>query len=715
MRRKTVTVNTSATGRAGKWPRLAGLVLAGALLVVPLSAIAAAPTTVLFEGVLSGAGGAPAADGDYKLTFALYAKKGDANALWSETVAAVKVVGGAFSHALGSATPVPDAVWKGAGEGFLGVQVASEPELPRVALAAVAFARRAALAEGIDCSGCVPVAALLFDGDVDVGGNSIKAKNLVLTGDLSAKTMTAQSVSAQTVTAQSFVGDGSKLTGLALPSGDCKSGEVVVGIAADGKLKCKISASAGGELSVLTGGLLTNRLTTTASPPTLPMAIPDNTGLEAAAIAVVTESGNIEKITVTLAIDNSDLAKVRAVLLPPDDKQVGITLCDPCGGTNEKKLDAVYPPTKVKSGDLSAYIGKSAKGTWTLKVLDSGFCIPQLPGNAGICDVNKGLDGVIKGFSVTVEVLSTTAVSVPGSLVASGTFQLPADLAPPPTCDLKSKGSTFVDTKLGRLVVCDGGDWRTLPFEKACGNAIASGEEECDDGNGSNTDNCTNACKLAVCGDGFVHTDVEVCDDSNTKDGDACSADCKQALGKKCSNGAYGDCNPAGQTLIAKSAFVDNDPPAGWAQCMGFINTSGDDVGTKAMDNCLNSTQLRLRIWDAGGKLVVDVYETGLKSVNAWWGSAQYYDGCNCGVPLTTAVCGTLWPCGNNAGFYGSTNGAGGGGSSGFTNGSITLSNGNGGQVTVDIGHTTDRELWTGPSYGNTAYPNYTIAVYKQP
>ena len=35
-----------------------------------------------------------------------------------------------------------------------------------------------------------------------------------------------------------------------------------------------------------------------------------------------------------------------------------------------------------EASSLAGYLGKSVKGIWTLKVLDSGFCIPQAPGNA---------------------------------------------------------------------------------------------------------------------------------------------------------------------------------------------------------------------------------------------------------------------------------------------------------------------------------------------
>src|SRR5512141_1780697 len=42
-----------------------------------------------------------------------------------------------------------------------------------------------------------------------------------------------------------------------------------------------------------------------------------------------------------------------------------------------------------------------------------------------------------------------------------------------------------------------------------CGNGVVETGEECDDGNPSDTDACTNACLNATCGDGLVQDGVE--------------------------------------------------------------------------------------------------------------------------------------------------------------------------------------------------------------
>ncbi len=63
-----------------------------------------------------------------------------------------------------------------------------------------------------------------------------------------------------------------------------------------------------------------------------------------------------------------------------------------------------------------------------------------------------------------------------------------------------------------------------------CGDGIVAGLEECDDANGSDTDDCTSACKLARCGDGIVQDGKDQCDDGNSEDGDDCTNKCTKAV-----------------------------------------------------------------------------------------------------------------------------------------------------------------------------------------
>jgi len=63
----------------------------------------------------------------------------------------------------------------------------------------------------------------------------------------------------------------------------------------------------------------------------------------------------------------------------------------------------------------------------------------------------------------------------------------------------------------------DDGDTQDSPdatpdASSVCGNGRVEAGEECDDGNDSNEDACTNDCLEATCGDGFVWQGVELCD-----------------------------------------------------------------------------------------------------------------------------------------------------------------------------------------------------------
>lgn len=82
-----------------------------------------------------------------------------------------------------------------------------------------------------------------------------------------------------------------------------------------------------------------------------------------------------------------------------------------------------------------------------------------------------------------------------------------------------------------------------------CGNTVIDDGEECDDGNALTTDACIE-CKLATCGDGYVHAGVELCGD---------------APEEACTNPGTGTCQVSpcttnGQTVNATVRFTK---PAG--------------------------------------------------------------------------------------------------------------------------------------------------------
>ncbi len=119
-------------------------------------ALAAAPSTVAVHGTLS-SGAAPVVDGKYAVLFALHDAKAAGNVVWSSGSVEIELVAGAFHHELGAAKPLGGAV-DTADSLWLGVTVGAYPELPRVAVGAVLRARRAAIADGVVCTGCITTA-----------------------------------------------------------------------------------------------------------------------------------------------------------------------------------------------------------------------------------------------------------------------------------------------------------------------------------------------------------------------------------------------------------------------------------------------------------------------------------------------------------------------------------------------------------------------------
>ncbi|MEY3014142.1 MAG: hypothetical protein RIT45_2877 [Pseudomonadota bacterium] len=429
-----------------KMLRATGVLLA---LLLAAPAFAAAPKTMLLEGYVHTAAG-PAPDGKYTLTFSLYGAQNAATSFWQEAGVAVDVAGGHFSYALGTSKPLDPALLANATEVWVGLKVDNDPELPRSMMHAVGFALRAAVADlaiGLGCTGCVKASSMNWDADIDLAGQSLKATQV-----------TAKTVNSATVIAQEFVGDGSKLTGIKLPNGSCPSGQAVTGINADGTLACKklTADTPTGSLEAVSGGTITNEFSNVESAPTKNVSIPDNTGLDALSTITFPDVGVAKTLSITIDIESSDLSQVAITILPPDDKKVGYTVCDPCGKAGEKILKATLPvPMALKTGSLEQWVGQNPKGLWNLKVKDTGYCIPQLPGNSTICDVNKATDGWIHDWSINVVTVSASDIAVKGQLVAWGGIRVGATGAP---CTDKNVGALRYTTELG-LQLCDGKAW----------------------------------------------------------------------------------------------------------------------------------------------------------------------------------------------------------------------------------------------------------------
>jgi hypothetical protein len=117
-------------------PWILGLVLC---LLIPTAS--AAPTSVNFQGLLLGSGGAPF-NGTLSFEFRLFAAASGGASLWTETQPTVSVVDGVYSVQLGSVTPFPASLFSGA-DRYLEVVAGGEVMAPRQKLLSVPFALNA--------------------------------------------------------------------------------------------------------------------------------------------------------------------------------------------------------------------------------------------------------------------------------------------------------------------------------------------------------------------------------------------------------------------------------------------------------------------------------------------------------------------------------------------------------------------------------------------
>ncbi len=486
--------------------------LAGAFLVVAMGVVlptegAAAPGRVGIQGVLRTASGGPGADGKYAMTVRIYADAKATKPAWEETALGVVVKGGAFDFVAGNTTPVTSAALAKLTDPHVAVALDGATELSRVPLSAVPFAVHANTAAGLSCSGCLTAnhfkgglsassVSFTYAGSTTKGGPATKALDLECTGCVSAKELkfdgdlnlgghglvakkvTADSVVAKTVAAGSYIGDGSKLTGIKIPSGMCDSkGEVVRGINADGSLACvkgldpsKLPADALDEVS---NGLLTNQFKDEFSGKAN-LGIPDNSPNGVTDVIDVPDIGIAQGLTVKVDVKNSDAPKVKVLLFDPANKPPAAVsknlnktkhyVLYNGGVAKGKDIQLIMPkPDKPKSGDLGAWVGKNAKGKWHLVVIDGSY-------------LDNKIDGAIVKWSIAIDTLSNQKVAATKTLLINGAVRLPRLAAPPATCDFASLGHMYADTKAKQLRFCDGKSWAVLHAWGLGENAQSAGD-----------------------------------------------------------------------------------------------------------------------------------------------------------------------------------------------------------------------------------------------
>ena len=184
------------------------------------------------------------------------------------------------------------------------------------------------------------------------------------------------------------------------------------------------------------------------------------------------------------------------------------------------------------------------------------------------------------------------------------------------------------------------GEITVPPPASSCGNKVREGNEDCDDGNGDNTDGCTTQCRYAVCGDKLVYAGKEECDDGNLISGDGCSAACKTEkagtdlcadAGFECATEKLGECRKGKLDCVSgKLECVQQKQPAAKDLCGNGL----DDDCNGAVDD--NNCPCGHDMCDAGTALAAScTFATGDDTNKACHESICGKDGAIC--------CGTEW------------------------------------------------------------------------
>jgi len=128
------------------------LVCVFALLAAGMQLTAQAPARISIQGTLKNSDGASVADGTYAVKFRLYREEMGGTHLWEEE-AAVEVVGGIYSHYLGSVVPLEGADFSGTL--FLGVRIGNFEFIPRTEMTYAPYTFASNIAQKVVCSGAV--------------------------------------------------------------------------------------------------------------------------------------------------------------------------------------------------------------------------------------------------------------------------------------------------------------------------------------------------------------------------------------------------------------------------------------------------------------------------------------------------------------------------------------------------------------------------------
>ncbi len=424
-------------------------ITAAALLATSGPAHAAVPQTGQVEGVLSSAGGGPAADGTYAMTFALYTQAVGGAPVWTET-GSIAAKSGMFSWLLGSKTPLT-ATTLNLPAAYLGLTVGTDPELPRQPLAAAPYAVRAAVAEGLDCSGCLKATALdagvlqpfakttdlgAYAKSTDLGayakttdlGDYVKVAALATVAGTGSYGDLKNTPALAKVATSGAYADLTNVPVAAKVGASCGTGLVLIGFKVDGALDCGPLAIPADYIDEISNNLIFNqfidKVQGAADTP-----IPDGIGAGVTTTLDMVDFGTPQAVWVDVDLLNSDVSKLKIELFGPG-MVTPYTVYD--GGKTGTLLKVSFnKDTLLASGDLTKdWVGKSLKGTWSLTVRD------PIKNQATINDGKFN-------WSLNTQTMSSKKIEIKGNLIVDG-----AGTSPGAALDIASTTQGFLPPRM---------------------------------------------------------------------------------------------------------------------------------------------------------------------------------------------------------------------------------------------------------------------------
>ena len=141
--------------------------------LVAVSATAAVPHTLAWQGVALDSVGFPVPDTSYTFRFSIWSAAAGGDSLWGESQS-IFTESGVLNALLGTTSPIPDSVFSDTLR-YLQVQIQSEPPYaPRTRIVAVGFAYRAGTVDGAS-GGTITSKVSIGPGHSNTGENAFVA------------------------------------------------------------------------------------------------------------------------------------------------------------------------------------------------------------------------------------------------------------------------------------------------------------------------------------------------------------------------------------------------------------------------------------------------------------------------------------------------------------------------------------------------------------